>query len=202
MDTIRSNYEKCVQAHHRRSDHHLEHFQFPPEARMLMTCHLLGRVLARGRKHHKNLTLEECLHEVEEQNWKDWQFALKDKLPEKSSSAVEWPEKTPKTFDVQEYQRLLDPQFSWIDELESVKRYIRKQMALKHAIQDIHHRITTQYDPRFSLIEDRIQDYNLDQLRPDRIRAYTLYYSRHALGTPQPSEPESDPASKRDESEP
>lgn len=195
METLQSNFEKCREAHYRRSDHHSEHFKMPLDARMLLTCRLLGRVLARGREEGKRLSLQQCRAFLERNGVKDWRYAVKDRLPGRTDSAPELSEVAPPPFDSQEYHRLLDPEFSWINELASVQHYVQREMNIRSAVLQVYHHIVTYYDGRFKAIRDRIQDYNLDKLRPDMIRAYVLYYYRRSFVEAPPAwKPEDSPA--------
>lgn len=186
MDPITSTFRKLQEAHHRRSEHHPEHYDITREDRMLMTCHVLGTLLARARQSQLDLTLSQLRAYAEHHQMQDWEYALADHLPEPDPIVPDVPVPKRKIFKMEEETRLLDPADFYIAELESVQEQISAVIRLHNAVIEVYRRIVKDYDPSFSAIEERIQNMNLDLLRPDMLREYTLYLNRgYFVGNPE-----------------
>lgn len=175
---IMEAYKKCYIDHIKRNDYHTQHHyrDMSEEARMELTCHILGQVMGRARKHGINITLADCRKIVEDRRWNEWYFAIADKLPPASTNEVPFiPHRWTFTkYPAEEREALI--QNKDIFNLECVKGYINDLIKFKFAVYDVWREIC-EYDPRFKAIEERINGHNIDLFRTDTIIAYTLELS-------------------------
>lgn len=172
------NYLNCLKAHYKRNDHHPEHYEKPEmkfEARMELTCELLGTVMGWAHNRGLKLNLAECRAVIEKANWESWDLAVKDKLPEPTEIDFNihgtWHNKT---YSIDEFKKL--ECYEDLDELKCVRDYVDDLLKHKLAVYQVWRDIT-EYDKRYNAIAERIQNHDLDKFRIDMLRAYTMKLS-------------------------
>ena len=182
-----NEYEKCLKAHYLQNDHHPEHFEFPEEempleARMELTCDLLGTVMGWARKQNKDLTIAECRAFIEENDWKNWKFAVTDKLPPSATSIPKLKPRWSKLYPIEQFYHLK----TGTEELRCIDDYVDDLRKHKNGVYKVWKEIVEHYDPEFYIIKVRIQNHDLDKFKPFMICGYTkkfsLFYTPPELG--------------------
>lgn len=176
---IVEDYDKHLQLHYSRNDHHPEHYQMSEDRSMHLTCDLLGTVMGWGMKEGVDLTLAQCRAYVERYNWKTWwRYAVAENLPPRSEEVPDLKPRYEQYRDYRELRKLFDEKYTRLPQLESVQEYVKDCLYQKFGVLKVWQEIVEKYDPRFERISERIQNHDLDLLRPDSIRAYTKYLTR------------------------
>jgi hypothetical protein len=180
----------CLNSHYHTCDHHPEHFTNPDqemtlEARMELTCDLLGSVKGVFKKYNLNVSLPECRNIIEKQNWRHWKFALKEYLPEPSSTTPFYPLRW-KAFPEREklelkelFMKLKSKHLSTKEvrdlmmKLDSVKFYMADLWHHKSAVKEVYDEISAFHSDE---MERRILNHDNDKYDTDMILGYTAQW--------------------------
>lgn len=187
ISTLKDLYDYCLNQHYKKNDHHPEYFEDPDnemtrDARIELTCDLLGCVKGVFLKNNLPITVSECRAIIESQNWRHWKRALQNEVPPASATVPTAPVRWQK-FPQREKEKLLEL-FNRLKEKNANETEISKEAAelpsVQYYLKDLHfHRVgvleVMKELPHFNKpeIEARLHKHDDDKYLPYMVIGYT-----------------------------
>lgn len=162
--------QECLDRHFRLNDHHPEFSDtMSEEARMELTCDLLGSVYGNALKHGYSSTLAECRAVIEYQQWHHWKEAFLKGVPEASRIVPSLPNRWI-LFPTSEYAALKKLYHKYQEEKE-IRKELCELQSVKYFMDDLYwHRVGVERTmlllkarvSEFSKISERIRQHDVD----------------------------------------
>lgn len=188
-ETLEDLYKWCLDKHYKKNDHHPEHFDNPDaemseNAKIELTCDLLGSIWGVFRKKGISVSISECRFIIENQKWRHWKHAIKKYLPITSNIAPDagkrWEkfpdiekEKLKELFESYKNGACLQGIHNELLKLESVQYYLKDLEHHKEAVIEVWKQI-----PEFNVpgMRYRIQHHDDDKYETMMILGYTAQW--------------------------
>lgn len=178
---IQENFVKSQAKHNSKNDFFPEYFlsQMSLEARMQLTCHLLGTVMGMASKHNIELSLGSCRAYIEANKWDMWKYAVTENLPRAATTVPEIPPQWDETYEHSELETLLmaDVRGFNLASMPSIRNYLFDLHHQRFCIYYVWKLICDRFDARFRTIETRILEHELDKFEIPMIVAYAAKYA-------------------------